>query len=178
MLVPDILDTRIGSAASPEFDDVKPDSADGRIAGRGKLAAIDAFMAFNKLPYLRGSSYVPTPSLPIPLAGPAFTAALTTLLGPTVAIPALACGIPVVTLAPKLIANGLIAYQICLEADLDCYLKVLALEALVAAAILAILIAASLLPELVPALGPAAVPGLATSAPGPGSGGSPTVATG
>ena len=159
VLVPDILDTRLAAGGMPEFYDVKPDSPDGRAAGRGKLAAIDAFMSFNKLPYSRGSSYTPAASIPIPLPGPAFTAALTTLLGPagaSVAIPILACGMPVVTLAPKRIANGLIAYQICVEADLDCNLKVVALEVLIAAIILAALATGGAsVPETVPALVPA-----------------------
>ena len=134
VLVPDILDTR-----TDEFYDVKPDSPDGRAAGRGKLAAIDAFMSFNSLPYTRGTAYTPTPSIPIPLAGAALTAAITALLGPAMVAPALLCGIPDVTLAPKRIAPGLLAYEICVEADLDCYLKVMALEALIAIVILAIL---------------------------------------
>jgi hypothetical protein len=93
VLVPDILDTR-----SDELYDVKPNSIDGLAAGRGKLAALDAFMAFNSLPYARGSSYSPSPSIPIPLGGPALVAALTALLGPAIAGPAVACGLPVVTL--------------------------------------------------------------------------------
>jgi hypothetical protein len=155
VLVPDILDTR----GALEFYDVKPDSPDGRIAGRGKLAAIDAFMAFNGLPYGRGASYTPTPSLPIPLAGPALVAAITAILGPSAVtvLPMLAaCGLPVATLAPRLAANGLLLYEVCVEADLDCYLKVLALEALIAAVILAALATdGASLPETVPLLTPA-----------------------
>lgn len=174
VLVPDILDTRPGAGGVPEFYDVKPDLPDGRAAGHLKLAAIDAFMGFNKLPYGRGSSYTPAPALPIPLGGAALTAAITALLGPagpTAAVAALACGLPVVTLAPKRIEPGLIAYQICVEADLDCYLKVLALEALIAAVILAALATAGgSVPETVPALVPAFAPLLAAASPAPAAG--------
>lgn len=169
ILVPDILDTR----GVKEFYDVKPDSADGRPAGRAKLAAIDAFMSFNSLPYVRGSSYTPTPSLPIPLAGPALAAAITAIGGPALAAPAMACGLPVVTLAPTRAASGLLVYQICIEADLDCYLRVLALEALVAAIIVAVLAAiasgGATIPETVPALTPALAPLLTTAEPPPAS---------
>jgi Domain of unknown function (DUF4157) len=162
VLVPDILDTR----GTPEFYDVKPDSPDGRAAGRGKLAAIEAFMAFNRLPYERGVSYTPTPSLPIPLAGAALIAAISAIAGPAAVPPVLACGLPLVTLAPKR-AGGLLLYQVCVEADLDCYLKVLALEALIAAIILAALATeGASLPETVPALIPALGP-LAAVAPTP-----------
>lgn len=137
ILVPDILDTR-----SDEFYDVKPDSKDGHIAGRAKLAALDAFMTFNKLPYIRGTSYTPSSSLPIPLANAALTAAILQVLGPSAIAPALACGTPVATLAPRRAAAGLLVYEICVEADLDCYLKVMSLEALIAIVIIAAIIAA------------------------------------
>jgi hypothetical protein len=156
VLVPDILDTR-----TLDFYDVKPDSPDGRFLGRGKLAAIDAFMAFNALPYGRGVFYTPTPSLPIPLGGPALVQSISAIVGPLAVAPALACGFPVVTLAPKRAASGLLLYQVCVEADLDCYLKVLALEALIAAIIIAVILTqGGLLPELEPALGPALTPAL------------------
>lgn len=135
VLVPDILDTR-----TSEFYDVKPDSPDGRIAGRAKLSAIDAFMSFNKLPYARGTSYTPTPSIPIPLSSAALMTALTLIGGATTAVPALACGLPIVTLAPRRSAAGLLVYEICVEADLDCYLKVLTIEALIAAVIVAAIV--------------------------------------
>ena len=165
VLVPDILDTR-----SPEFYDVKPNSPDGRVAGRGKLAAIDAFMAFNKLPYGRGSSYTPTPSLPIPLAGSALSAAIVQVAGPAALPPLLACGVPVVTLAPTRTTSGLLVYEVCIEADLDCYLKVMALEAIIAAVILAALATGGAsLPETAPAVLPALVPVASANAP-PGAG--------
>lgn len=160
VLVPDILDTR-----SDEFYDVKPNSIDGRAAGRGKLAALDAFMTFNSLPYTRGSSYTPSPFIPIPLAGPALVASLTALVGPAVAIPALACGLPLVTIKPERSAAGLLVYEVCVEADLDCYLKVLALDALIAAVIIAAIASGGAsLPETVPELIPALVPALAAEA--------------
>jgi hypothetical protein len=120
-------------------------------------------MAFNGLPYGRGTSYTPTPSLPIPLAGPALAAAFSVILGPaalTTILPVLAaCGLPVVTLAPRLAANGLLLYEVCVEADLDCYLKVLALEALIAAVILAALATGGAsLPETVPETVPLLIP--------------------
>jgi hypothetical protein len=160
VLVPDILDTR----GTPEFYDVKPDSPDGRVAGRGKLTAIDAFMAFNTLPYGRGVSYAPTPSIPIPLAGPALIAAITVIAGPGAVAPALACGFPILTLEPKRAASGLLLYQACVEADLDCYLKIILLEALIAAIIIAALATGGAsLPETVPALVPALTPLLAAT---------------
>ncbi|HEY3861208.1 MAG TPA: DUF4157 domain-containing protein [Verrucomicrobiae bacterium] len=168
VLVPDILDTR--PAAAPEFYDVKPDSPDGRAAGRGKLAAIDAFMSFNSLPYARGSSYSPNPSIPLPLGGPALIAAIAAVTGGAVVLPALACGLPVVTLAPRRAANGLLLYEVCVEADLDCYLKVLTLEALLAAIIIAIIASDGI---LVPAAAGAAAAGgaFAVGAAGAGTAG-------
>ena len=155
VLVPDILDTR----GAQEFYDVKPDSVTGRAAGRAKLAAIDAFMTFNHLPYTRGAAYTPTPSLPIPLGGAALAAAITLLLGPTMVAPLLACGLPIATLAPKRAASGLLLYELCIEADIDCYLKVVALEMVIAIIILAILLAlAGGVPLPVPAPVPVPVP--------------------
>lgn len=145
VLVPDILDTRRASSGAPEFYDVKPNSPDGRGAGRAKLAAIDAFMSFNSLPYVRGDSYTPTPSIPIPLA-PA-------ILGAAIGPPALLCGLPIVTLAAERLSNGLLVYELCVEADLDCYLKVITLELLIALIIVAILASGGV---LVPALAPIA----------------------
>jgi hypothetical protein len=134
VLIPDILDTR----GMQEFYEIKPDSIDGRPAGRAKLAAIDAFMGFNSLPYTRGVSYTPTLSIPIPLAG--------TALGGLIGLPAvLACGVPNVTLKTVRSASGLLLYEVCVEADLDCYLKVqVTLAALIVAIIIAILIARGL----------------------------------
>lgn len=145
VLIPDILDTRAGQ----EFYEIKPDSIDGRPAGRAKLAAIDAFMSFNSLLYTRGLSYTPTPSIPIPLAGPA--------LGGLIGLPAvIACGVPTVTLKTVRSASGLLLYEVCVEADLDCYLRVqVTLAALIVAIIIAILIARGLpVPVPVPALVP------------------------
>jgi hypothetical protein len=150
VLVPDILDTR---GTPPEFYEVKPDSPDGRLAGRGKLAAIDAFMSFNSLPYVRGTTYTPKSPLPIPIP-PAVLAA-------AIGLPAAICGVPVVTLEAKRAASGLLLYQVCIEADLDCYLKVLTLEALVALIIVAIIV---FWPVLAPAFAPALAGGAAVTA--------------
>jgi Domain of unknown function (DUF4157) len=134
VLVPDILDTRSVAGGAPEFYEIKPDSPDGRALGRGKLAAIDAFMSFNSLPYVRGTSYVPTPSFPMPISS--------ALLGSVLGLPiVLACGLPTVTLEPTRTDPALILYQVCVEADFDCYLKVITLEALLALIIILILIA-------------------------------------
>lgn len=143
VLVPDILDVR-----DDELYEIKPDSISGRAAGRAKLAAIDAFMSFNSLPYVRGSSYTPTPSIDIPLGG----AALAPFLGlPTL----LSCGIPKVSLSVTRSAIGLILYEVCVEADFDCWLKVMSLEAMLAAIIIAVLASDGI---AIPLLGPALVP--------------------
>ena len=137
VLVPDILDTR-----SQELYEIKPDSPDGRVLGRGKLAAIDAFMSFNSLPYARGTSYTPTASIPIPLGAAA--------LAPFLGLPILlACGIPDVTLKVTRAAPGLLLYEICITADFGCWLKVFTLELLIVLIILAIL-AAKRLPLPIP----------------------------
>lgn len=152
ILVPDVLDVR-----DHQLYEIKPDSVDGRLAGRGKLAAIDAFMSFNTLPYVRGTTYTPTPSIPIPLA----SAALAPFLGlPTL----LACGIPNVSLSVTRPAPGLVLYEICVEADFDCWLKVMTLELMIALIILAILVSRGI---PLPAPGPAPVPVIAG---GPGDG--------
>jgi hypothetical protein len=137
VLVPDILDTR-----SQELYEIKPDSPDGRFLGRSKLAAIDAFMSANSLPYVRGTGYTPTASIPIPLGA----AALVPFLGLPVL---LACGVPDVTLKVSRAAPGLLLYEICITADFDCWLKVFALELLIVLIILAIL-AAKRLPLPIP----------------------------
>ncbi|HLA20240.1 MAG TPA: DUF4157 domain-containing protein [Pseudolabrys sp.] len=159
VLVPDILDTRV-----QELYEIKPDSISGRVAGRGKLAAIDAFMSFNSLPYVRGTAYAPTASIPIPLGGAA--------LAPFLGLPILlSCGIPNVSLSVTRPAAGLILYEICVEADFDCWLKVLTLELMIALIILAILATRG-----IPIPAPAPVPVLAAGGPeggAPGAGATP-----
>ena len=147
VLIPDILDTR----GAQELYEIKPDSFDGRPAGQAKLAAIDAFMSFNSLPYTRGASYTPTPSIPIPLAG--------TALGGLIGLPiVLSCGVPNVTLKTVRAASGLLLYEVCVEADFDCYLKVMTLQALLLAIIIAILLGRGF-PMPVPAPAPAIAAG-------------------
>jgi hypothetical protein len=145
VLVPDILDSR-PIAGVPEFYEIKPDSPDGRALGRGKLAAIDAFMSFNSLPYVRGTTYTPTASIPMPISS--------VILGGLIGLPlVLSCGLPTVTLEPVRTAPGLIVYQVCVEADFDCYLKALSLVLLLALIIIAILLGRGVqipIPELDP----------------------------
>jgi hypothetical protein len=129
VLVPDILDSR---PVMTEFYDVKPNSPTGIVDGFAKLAAIEAFLFFNSLPYTPGVLYTPTPFLPIPLAGPALGA----VIGP---LPVSICGAPNVTLGTLRAAPGLLLYKLCIEADLECYAKVIGLELLIAAIIVAIL---------------------------------------
>jgi len=150
ILIPDILDAR-----SHELYEIKPDSPDGRALGRGKLFAVDAFMSFNSLPYVRGTSYKPNPSIPIPLG----SAALAPFLGlPTL----IACGIPDVTLKTKRSEAGLLLYEICVKADFGCWLKVFALQTLIVLIILAIL-ASRGIPLPIPA--PAPVPAIIGAGP-------------
>ncbi|HEX6022074.1 MAG TPA: hypothetical protein VFZ00_08760 [Solirubrobacter sp.] len=144
VLIPDIL---ADNGTRKEYYEIKPNSVDGRPAGRAKLAAIAAFMAFNTLPYVPGTTYVPTPRIPLPGVGAIAMAALNA--------PALACGPPEISLEPILMAPGLIVYRICITADFECILKVIALEALAAAVIAAIIASeGALAPVLVPVLAP------------------------
>lgn len=146
VLVPDILTARPGMSA---FYDVKPNSVDGNAAGRAKLAAIEAFMAFNGLPYVPGASYTPTPEIRIPVSLTALAAAL------AIPLQSLACGPPIVSLRVTRRVPGLLTYELCMEADFDCYLKVTTLAALLAAAIaLAILSGGSAVPAEAPVLVP------------------------
>jgi hypothetical protein len=176
VLVPDILDTRPGSTAAPEFYDVKPDSVDGRALGRGKLASIDAFMSFNSLPYVRGDSYTPSALIPIPMTAVALATAIAGLVGPGTAILPMiaACGLPKVSLEVKRMSSGLLVYRVCVEADLDCYLKVIALEVLLAAVIAAVLL---LGPEILPPVLAPPVPVLAATSASADSEGSATATT-
>lgn len=140
VLVPDILDTRSISREVPEFYDVKPNSVDGRAAGRGKLAAIDAFMSFNSLPYERGDSYTPTGSISLPMTSAAFSAAIVALGGAAVLPMILACGLPTVSLEVTRPRRGLLLYRVCVQADFGCYVRVLALQVILAAIVLAIIL--------------------------------------
>jgi hypothetical protein len=53
---PDIV---IHEGGLRQFEEIKPNSPTGRASGREKVDDVDAYMAFNDLPYVRGTSYVP-----------------------------------------------------------------------------------------------------------------------
>ncbi|HVL95417.1 MAG TPA: hypothetical protein VM266_06110 [Solirubrobacteraceae bacterium] len=91
-------DALLHDASRTEFDEFKPDSIAGRLDGRLKLAQIDGYMGLLGLPYHRGTSYVPTPSIPI----------LTTSLR----------GVPIeLSLSVRRDAPGLIVYEYCICTD-------------------------------------------------------------
>lgn len=91
-------DALLHDAALTEFDEFKPDSIAGRLDGNIKLALIDGYMGLLGLPYHRGTSYTPTPSIPI----------LTTSLR----------GIPIeLSLSLRRDSVGLIVYEYCICTD-------------------------------------------------------------
>jgi hypothetical protein len=129
VVIPDIVTHKPGRT---EYYEIKPNSPDGRLAGAGKMAALAAFMSYNKLPYTPGTAYVPTPRIPIPGAG--------ALVLATLNLPALAaCGAPDIAFGISRPAPGLLLYELCITADFECIAKVVALEVFVAVAIAAIL---------------------------------------
>jgi hypothetical protein len=125
---PDILTDQPGIQ---ELYEIKPDSFSGKADGVLKLLGIDAFMGIFKLPYKRGSTYAPTPSLPIA------SGTIPTIAGP---VPYKA------TLEAKRTMAGLIQYKICVETD---FLKVGA-TALVLIAVIIVVIITRRLPGRLP----------------------------
>jgi hypothetical protein len=108
-----------------EYEEVKTDSIFGITDGFAKLLEIRAWMSALGLPYVRGTAYSPTPTIPF------FASTLPS-------------GIPFnLSLAVRRESDGLIVYKLCIETD---FLK-LALAAVIIALIAAIII---LLPKPVP----------------------------
>lgn len=62
MQIPDILTDAPGRK---EFYEIKPDSAASRPKGVSKVLNLTAFYGVNGLPYVPGTSYSPTPELPL-----------------------------------------------------------------------------------------------------------------
>ena len=109
---PDML---MDDSGRREFDEIKPDSIPGVWAGVAKLAAIDGYMSLLGLPYARGTSYTPTPRLPI----------VSTSVG----------GVPIeFWFGVSRKSAGLIVYELCIRTD---WLKITITAAI--AALLAIL---------------------------------------
>lgn len=110
---PDIL---LHDAGHQEYEETKPDSMMGELSGQIKLAFIEDYMTRLGLPYVRGTSYTPSPTIPI--------------LSTTVA------GIPVeFFLSLRRGDDGLILYQLCIRTD---WLKVTLLAVLIALIIILI----------------------------------------
>lgn len=59
---PDIL---VHTAGLQEFYEIKPDSVSGRLAGKTKIATIDAYMLSYGLPYRHGTTFVPPANLDV-----------------------------------------------------------------------------------------------------------------
>jgi hypothetical protein len=99
---PDILSHK---RSRKEYYEIKPDSRDGRRAGRAKLAEIADFMAAKRLPYVAGTEYEPAM-----IRIPRVTA------GPVIGRPS---GYDY--LSVRLAEPGLVVYRVCdrslLEAD-------------------------------------------------------------
>jgi len=127
-----------------EFDEIKPMSVPGVSSGFAKLVEIMAVMSTLGLPYVRGTTYAPTPNIPI---------ASTMLPG----------GIPfTLSIAVTRAAAGLILYRLCITTDFVT-LSLLALAA-VLIAILAFLARGVRVPSTMPA------PGMASADAPPGTG--------
>ncbi len=123
-------------AGRREFEEFKPNSIPGVIAGLAKVAEIEAIMSLLSLPYVPGHTYVPSATIPI--------------IGTSVA------GIPVnFSLSAKRLAPGLVVYEFCIETD---WLKV-TLAAAVLAVIAAILILTRGRVRIpIPTFGPSPIP--------------------
>jgi hypothetical protein len=106
-----------------EFYEIKPNSTDGVVAGRIKVASIGAMVAKFSLPYLPGTQYAPDKKIKIYSGNP---------LGSRLEI----------FFHFLWIQPGLIVYEICAEGDLE-ELGLKVLVAIMAAAIVALLIAAT-----------------------------------
>ncbi len=106
-----------------EFYEIKPNSLDGALAGRTKVASIGALMSRFLLPYLPGTQYAPDKQIKIFSGNP---------LGSRLEL----------FFHFKWIQPGLIVYEICAEGDLE-GLGLKVLVAIIAAAIVALLVAAT-----------------------------------
>lgn len=135
MVRPDVL---MHQAALTEFEEVKPDSAPGRAAGRAKVAALQAIYSGFGLPYTAGTTYIPGP--------------------PFVIVSGSIGGVPLtVTFEVTRGVNGLLVYNLCVETD---WTKVaLAALALIALIILILISRGAVRP--IPMPGPVPVPAMA-----------------
>lgn len=92
---PDVVMHQPGLA---EFEEVKPDSPNGRYAGRVKVRALNAFYGGFSLPYVAGATYVP--------------------MAPYVIASGSVNGIPIIiTFEVTRDRTGLLVYDICVETD-------------------------------------------------------------
>jgi hypothetical protein len=123
---PDILTDK---PARKEFYEIKPKSVSGIAEGIEKLLTITAFMSVYSLPYILGTTYVPTPPL---------VASVTVMAGPWPLT---------VSLRAERIAPGLLVYDFCFTGELGN----IALAALAVALVAALILLA---PELSPVLAP------------------------
>jgi hypothetical protein len=112
------------------FYEIKPNSVDGRFAGRIKVASVDALMTALSLPYVPGTIYMPDKSIRF--------------------FSGMVLGSPLELFFHfKRTAPGLILYEICAEGDLE----KIGLKVLIS--VIAATIVILLLPETAPVLVPA-----------------------
>lgn len=139
---PDVL---MDQAPLRDFEEVKPNSAAGRTAGRAKVGVLNTFYAGFSLPYFPGTTYVPMPPL--------------TIVSGSIG------GVPlVVTFEVTRDRDGLLVYDICVETD---WLAV-AVAALAIVAIIIIIILSRGAVEPIPMPQPIPVPVMAGEAPAEG----------
>jgi hypothetical protein len=136
ILRPDILTDQAGIK---EYYEIKANSTAGSAAGSLKLLGIDAFLGTFRLPYPRGATYAPTPSILLA------SGTIPTLGGP---VPFTA------TLEASRTAPGLIQYVVCVETD---FLKIGVTAAVIIALVILVIITRRL-PGRVPIPVPGGLP--------------------